>query len=268
MLLKSGFVFLACFGLMLTTGGDDDLSGIKCIVNGDHAATKDASAKHMDGEVYFCCEDCVKMFEEDSSKFEVKANHQMVLTGQYVQKGCPFSGNAPNEKFVTEVGGAEVGFCCSGCQSKVESEADVAAKANLVFTKAAFAKGFEKDNLKDVKCLFMKKKDALKEHAVDYREGKVYFCCKNCPKKFAKDTAKYAALANHQLVETGQFTQKACPISGRPVDEKQSVEVGGTNVTFCCGNCVKKVNDAADDAAKAELVFADKAFEKGFEKKK
>ena len=35
-------------------------------------------------------------------------------------------------------------------------------------------------------------------------EGKVYFCCKNCPKAFEKDPAKFALKTARQLAETGQ----------------------------------------------------------------
>ena len=272
MILKSTIAFLACCGLLLTAGGDD-LTGIKCVVMGEKAAKKDKAVKYMDGEVYLCCPGCVKKFEKDPSKFEVKADHQLVLTKQYVQKGCPFSGGAVKDGLTVEVGGTNVGFCCEGCQKKVATAKDVAAKASLVFTKAAFEKGFEKKadkevDLKDVKCFLMPKRPASKDHAVDYRDGKVYFCCKGCPTKFAKDKAKYATLANEQLVSTGQYTQKACPFSGGAVDEEKTVKINGQEVQFCCGNCVKKVNDAGDDKAKAELVFSDKSFEKGFEKAK
>lgn len=46
-------------------------------------------------------------------------------------------------------------------------------------------------------------KKAIEAQAVDYKGGKVYFCCPGCPPAFKKDTAKFAAKANHQLVGTG-----------------------------------------------------------------
>ena len=270
MLSKSVVVFVACCGLLLAAG-DDDLAGIKCAVKGDNNASKEFSAEHRDGEVYFCCNGCKKKFESDASKYEVKANHQLLLTGQYVQKGCPFSGNEINEELMTEVGAAKVGFCCEGCMTKVAESADLAAKATLVFSSKAFEKGFEKQqaeyDLTDVKCLIMPKRAVKAEHAVDYRDGKVFFCCKGCPKRFAKDPTKYAVKANQHLVVTGQYVQKACPFSGSDVDDEQMSEVNGTEVKFCCEHCKKKVDGASDEAARAELVFVDKAFEKGFAKK-
>lgn len=110
-------------------------------------------------------------------------------------------------------------------------------------------------------------KPALQDKVVDYKGGKVYFCCANCPKAFEKDTAKYATKANQQLVATGQATQGKCPLSGGPLNADKTVEVGGVKVTFCCEKCQGKVAEAKGDA-QAELVFSDAAFAKAFEVKK
>jgi len=110
-------------------------------------------------------------------------------------------------------------------------------------------------------------KPALQDKTVDYKGGKVYFCCANCPKAFEKDTAKYATKANQQLVATGQATQTKCPISGAALNADKTVEVGGVKVTFCCEKCQGKVAAATGDA-QAELVFSDEAFKKAYEIKK
>ena len=108
---------------------------------------------------------------------------------------------------------------------------------------------------------------AKEDKTADYRGGKVYLCCDNCPKAFAKDTKKFAVKANAQLVETGQATQVKCPLSGAKLNPEQTVMVGDVKVQFCCGNCKGKVAEAKGDA-QAELVFSDTAFDKGFEVKK
>src|SRR5437764_5009736 len=41
---------------------------------------------------------------------------------------------------------------------------------------------------------------AATANSVDYKGGKVYFCCENCPKAFSKDSTKFATKANAQLV--------------------------------------------------------------------
>ena len=102
---------------------------------------------------------------------------------------------------------------------------------------------------------------AKEDKTVDYKGGKVYFCCENCPKAFAKDTAKFATKANHQLVATGQAKQAKCPISGAKLNAEKTVKVGGVEVQFCCEKCQGKVA-AAEGDAQLELVFADAAFEK------
>jgi YHS domain-containing protein len=93
-------------------------------------------------------------------------------------------------------------------------------------------------------------------------EGKVYFCCKNCPKAFEKDPAKFDLKVRRQLLETGQMVQVACPFSGQPVNKETLQEVGAAQVGFCCKNCLAKFQKAADDDEKLKLVFAN--LEKGF----
>jgi YHS domain-containing protein len=92
-------------------------------------------------------------------------------------------------------------------------------------------------------------------------EGKAYFCCKNCPKAYAADPAKFENKVRLQLAETGQIVQVACPISGRPVNNEVKVALANAEVGFCCKNCLAKY-EAADDDGKVQVVFAD--LEKGF----
>jgi YHS domain-containing protein len=106
-------------------------------------------------------------------------------------------------------------------------------------------------------------KDINPEATAEYRDGKVYFCCPGCPKAFANNTEKFAAKANHQLVATGQYTQKACPLTGKPSKEDKTVEVSNVTVEVCCPGCLGKATKAED---KIDLLFNDKVFEKGFEK--
>lgn len=101
---------------------------------------------------------------------------------------------------------------------------------------------------------------AKEANSVDYMGKKVYFCCKNCPKKFSADPAAFAAQTNHQLAQTGQIVQVACPISGKACNPDQTSEVGGVAVHFCCKNCKAKVDGAGDEAV--ALVFGN--LDKGF----
>lgn len=106
-------------------------------------------------------------------------------------------------------------------------------------------------------------KEIVKEHFVSYKGAKVYFCCPGCPGGFEKNTAKFAAKANHQLVVTKQAKQEKCPLSGGPLNAEKTVKVGGVSVTFCCENCQGKVAKAEGDD-QVNLVFADGPFGKGF----
>ena len=116
--------------------------------------------------------------------------------------------------------------------------------------------------LEGVKCLVNPKAAAKADKSVDYKGGKVFFCCDNCPKAFSKDTAKFSTQANQQLVATAQAKQVKCPFSGGELNASTKIKVGGVEVAFCCEKCQGKASDAKDGAV--ELVFNDKAFDKGF----
>ena len=116
--------------------------------------------------------------------------------------------------------------------------------------------------LDGVKCIVAAKNDAKADKNRDYKGGKVYFCCDNCPKAFDKDTAKFASKANAQLVQTGQAKQHKCPISGQDVDATKELTVGGAKVQFCCDMCKGKVEKATGDD-QLNLVFSEDAWKKG-----
>jgi hypothetical protein len=98
---------------------------------------------------------------------------------------------------------------------------------------------------------------------VDYKGGKIYFCCPGCDSAFSGDTKAYATKANHQLYVTGQAKQIACPLTGEPINPDLSAKIAKTSVAFCCEHC-REAAEQADEAKKLEMVFGDEAFEKGF----
>jgi YHS domain-containing protein len=118
--------------------------------------------------------------------------------------------------------------------------------------------------LDGVKCPVSGKK-VLADKTVDYKGGKVFFCCPGCPGAFTKGTAKFAAKANHQLVQTGQFTQAKCPLAGRAINPDKVSDVAGVKVGVCCGGCLAKLAAKED---KVTFVFNDATFAKGFVKAK
>jgi hypothetical protein len=103
---------------------------------------------------------------------------------------------------------------------------------------------------------------AKEDKTVAHLDGSVYFCCEKCMAKFETDKDKFAAKANQQLVATKQYEQKACPVSGSPLNKATEIEVGGTKVAFCCNNCKGAAEKKSGDE-QVEFVFGKKAFEKG-----
>jgi YHS domain-containing protein len=129
----------------------------------------------------------------------------------------------------------------------------------LAFVAVAAVVAAEGIKLEGVNCVVAASKPAKEANAVAYKGGKVFFCCMNCPKAFAADTAKFAAKANAQLIATGQAKQEKCPLSGGALDTATKITVAGADVCFCCDKCQAKAKDAKDQV---EFLFNDKAFEK------
>lgn len=134
----------------------------------------------------------------------------------------------------------------------------VAAMLTAVIAFVAYAADV---NLEKVKCP-LSGGPVKADKTVDYKGGKVYFCCEKCPANF--NAEKHGTKANHQLVQTGQAKQKACPFSGEKVDASTKVKVAEVEVAFCCNMCKGKVTAAKPEEA-LEMVFKTAAFDKGFE---
>jgi hypothetical protein len=100
------------------------------------------------------------------------------------------------------------------------------------------------------------------QFTIDYKTAKIQLCCGECSKVMKESPAKFAAIANHQLVATSQARQIACPVCGGAA--KVSGDVAGVKVMFCSETCAKKAADA-NLKDRVEMVFGDKAFARGFE---
>jgi hypothetical protein len=116
------------------------------------------------------------------------------------------------------------------------------------------------EKLDGIKCP-LSGKPVKADKTVDFKGGKVYFCCENCPKSF--DKTKHAAKANLQLVATKQAKQEKCPLAGKDLNPDTAIDVGGVKVSFCCNGCKGKASAKKGDE-QIEMVFGDAAFEKGF----
>jgi len=127
----------------------------------------------------------------------------------------------------------------------------------------------EKIDLEHIKCANNGKGAAkdIEGSSIDYKGGKIYFCCANCPKAFTKKVveadkpdAVLAARGNAQLVATKQAKQAKCVFTGGPL--KTKLTVAGATVQFCCNNCKGKAEKLEGDAQLVAL-FGDDAFKKG-----
>lgn len=138
------------------------------------------------------------------------------------------------------------------------------AVLGLFLVSTTFLMAADKPKLEGVKCVVASTKAVDETKSADWKKGKVYFCCGNCAKAFAddKEKEKFAGKANAQLVASKQYKQSACPISGAKLDDSTAIEVSGTKVAFCCNNCKGKAEAAKGDE-QINLVFGEKAFEKG-----
>lgn len=105
--------------------------------------------------------------------------------------------------------------------------------------------------------------DAKKEQAAKYKEKEVYFCCGDCKAAFEKDNTKHVVKANHQLVQTKQYRQAKCPLSGGDLNKEQVAKINGVNVQFCCEKCQGKVA-AASAEEQLTMAFSEEAFKKAF----
>lgn len=136
------FAVLAAFVAGLAVqAADEKKVAVKCVVAGKDIK-EDKFAAYKGGKVYFCCDDCKAKFEKDPSAFAVKANAQLVTTGQAKQVKCPISGQPVDDAVTSVVGGNKVAFCCEKCKAKVDG-AKGDDQAALVFSDEAFKKGFE-----------------------------------------------------------------------------------------------------------------------------
>lgn len=103
----------------------------------------------------------------------------------------------------------------------------------------------------------------LKSPALEYKGGKIYFCCSGCIDQFKKAPEKFAANANHQLVVSYQARQVHCPLCGGELTSAKKVDIGGLKVHVCGTECVKQL-EKASPSERLQLVFGDAAFAKGF----
>lgn len=143
-----------------------------------------------DGPVYFCCDMCIKKFNENQSRYADKAAKQreMLAKRDRIQVSCPLSGNPIDEKIYVESDGKKVYFCCNGCKGKY------AAAPKQYEAKLAGSYTYQ------TKCPVMGEEIDPTSYQDLPTGQRIYFCCPGCDKKFMKDPAKYAKKLEKQGV--------------------------------------------------------------------
>ena len=78
-----------------------------------------------------------------------------------------------------------------------------------------------------------------------------------------KTPEKYEAKANHQLVQTGQFVQKACAITGGAIAaDSPTLEIVGTKIRFASDEEKQAVSKLEVDEQIAKI-FGAESFKRG-----
>lgn len=138
-----------CSGLLITTLQAQDLTGVKCIVDGTRSCQTAWSQKYLQGDLYFSSGDALVSFrqriEEDPAdhlSLRIRAHHQLLLTGQYVQRYCPITLRTPSPQFTARVGGLQIAFADAQARDQVLSEPRLVDKARRVFHPEVFATAF------------------------------------------------------------------------------------------------------------------------------
>ena len=119
------FAFAAPCSAAETAGAEakkaDPLDGLKCFIMKKKAVKGKQVVAYKGGKLHLCCSQCVRRFKKTPAKYEAKANHQMVLTGQFLQHACPVTGQVlPKDAPSLKIGGVKTKFASQQELAKVK----------------------------------------------------------------------------------------------------------------------------------------------------
>lgn len=144
---------------------------------------------------------------------------------------CPVSGRQAKAAQSAEYLGKEVYFCCGNCKKAFTANPKkFAAAANHQLAATG--------QIVQVACPFSGK-PVKNGTEVNVAGVTVKFCCNHCQAKAKKATGKQQIALVFAKLDKGFTTQTKCPVSGKDIDPKKSVEYKGEKVYFCCGHCQK-----------------------------
>lgn len=117
--------------------------------------------------------------------------------------------------------------------------------------------------LRKVNCIVDQQRKAVADHAIKYKDAWVFFSSTQAARKFRDKPQAFEAFANFQLVQTKQYVQHACPLSGEQPDEDSAIiNVGGVDIEVLCADCAKDIGKEPL-ADQIELLFDAEGFEFG-----
>jgi YHS domain-containing protein len=144
---------------------------------------------------------------------------------------CPVMDEPVNFLISTMTKDGPVYFCCEMCINKYKKDPEKYAEKVATQRKVLATR----DRVQ-VAC-------PISGESIDTKvftgEGKdrVYFCCKDCIKKYTENPAKYA-----EKLATSYTYQTRCPVMGGKIDPTVSAKLPtGERIYYCCRGCDKKV---------------------------
>ena len=170
-----------------------------CPVSGKPAIESSFVEMKDGSKVYFCCENCPKAYEKDPKKFAMKANRQLLETGQIVASRLPADRQAAQQRSQSRHW---------PCRSHVllrEVPCQVREGGRRSQVETRVQSGGREEGLHPPNQVPCERQDIDPEHSVEYKGEKVYFCCPNCPGAFEKDPTKFVA----KLPQFKKETEKA-----------------------------------------------------------
>jgi YHS domain-containing protein len=137
-----------------------------------------------DRVVYFCCPECIAVFEHDPAAYADMAEmqRQMLALRSRVQVTCPITGDPVSPQRYTDAYGQRVYFCgtCGACPQMYEEDPDryqVALEAAYTYQTRCPVDG----------------RPIAPGHFLALALGgpRVYFCCPRCRRAYERDPQRY-----------------------------------------------------------------------------
>lgn len=160
----------------------DAAAQVKCPVSGE-SANMSVSLATDEGPVFFCCTDCMAKFKADPAKYAkgAAAQRKELAKLSKVQVTCPVSHKPIDPDVSIESEGKTVEFCCKGCIGKYKADPEKYA--------AALANSYTYQT----KCPVSGEQIDPAVSVTMASGKKIYFCCKQCIKKFEKNPGEFTA---------------------------------------------------------------------------